>query len=111
MPSRNITFYHIDTIIIFRTIAYYLLQIWVFGEFGKTIFCQVKQVPFKYLGAPIYKGRCRNQLFEEIIEKFSSKIEGWYARFLLSRQSDAVEISSAESSNSHFDTQAGSKTS
>lgn len=44
--------------------------------------CQAKQLPFKYLGAPIYKGRCRIQFFDETVEKFSSKIEGWHGRFL-----------------------------
>lgn len=44
--------------------------------------CQAKQLPFKYLGAPIYNGRCRIQFFDETVEKFSSKIEGWHGRFL-----------------------------
>lgn len=44
--------------------------------------CHVKHLPFKYLGASIYKGRCRIQMFEEVIGKFSRRIEGWYARFL-----------------------------
>lgn len=44
--------------------------------------CQTKHLLFRYLGAPIYKGRCRIHFFEDLIERFSSKIEGWYARFL-----------------------------
>lgn len=36
--------------------------------------CQVKKLPFKYLGAPIYKGRCRCQLFADLVETFAAKI-------------------------------------
>lgn len=39
-------------------------------------------MPFKYLGAPIYKGRCRNQFFGDLVETFATKIEGWHTRFL-----------------------------
>lgn len=44
--------------------------------------CQVKKLPFKYLGAPIYKGRCRSQFFVDLVETFAAKIEGWHSRFL-----------------------------
>lgn len=56
--------------------------------------CHVKHLPFKYLGAPIYKGRCRIQMFEEVIGKFSRRIEGIRAFFILWGQGDTVKIGS-----------------
>lgn len=44
--------------------------------------CHAKKPPFKYLGAPIYKGRCKSIFFEEIIGKMAQKLEGWKSRFL-----------------------------
>lgn len=41
-----------------------------------------KNMPFKYLGALIYKGRCQASLFEEIFAKFATKLEGWHSRYL-----------------------------
>lgn len=44
--------------------------------------CHVKQLPFKYLGAPIYKGRCKSIFFEDTIGKLTQKLEGWKSQFL-----------------------------
>lgn len=52
--------------------------VWIQGLSG----WQIKKLPFKYLGLPIYKGSCRSQFFDEIIEKFTNRIEGWQSRFL-----------------------------
>lgn len=44
--------------------------------------CLRKTRPFKYLGALIYKGRCKSQYFEEMIEKLARRLKGWVSRFL-----------------------------
>lgn len=44
--------------------------------------CQIKILPFTYLVAQICQRRCRIDFFNEILEKFAYKIEGWHARFL-----------------------------
>lgn len=43
--------------------------------------CLRKNLPFKYLGALIYKGRCQKHLFRDIMDKFARKLEGWHSRF------------------------------
>lgn len=44
--------------------------------------CTVQQFPFTYLGAPIYRGRCKASYFDPLIQKILRKIEGWTAKFL-----------------------------
>lgn len=44
--------------------------------------CYAKKLPFKYLGAPIYKGRCKCIFFEDIVGKIAKKLEGWKSRYL-----------------------------
>ncbi|PKU73053.1 Putative ribonuclease H protein [Dendrobium catenatum] len=39
-------------------------------------------LPIKYLGTPIFKGRKRNHIFEEIISVFQKKIYNWHSKFL-----------------------------
>ncbi|PKU76701.1 Putative ribonuclease H protein [Dendrobium catenatum] len=39
-------------------------------------------LPIKYLGTPIFKGRKRNQIFEEIFTIFQKKIVNWNSNFL-----------------------------
>lgn len=36
----------------------------------------------RYLGAPIYKGRCKCMYFDETVGKLAQKLEGWKSRFL-----------------------------
>lgn len=43
--------------------------------------CHSKNLPFKYLGAPIYKGRCKCFFFEDLVGKVAHKLEGWKSRF------------------------------
>lgn len=38
---------------------------------------EVKSLPFYYLGAPIYKGRKRNNLFAPLVEKLRNKLTRW----------------------------------
>lgn len=51
-------------------------------QIQRTSGCQKKTLPFKYLGAPIYKGRCSAALFEDTFTKFTAKLEGWHSRYL-----------------------------
>lgn len=44
--------------------------------------CLKRNFPFKYLGAPIYRGRCQNAFFEDIMDKFARRLEGWHSKFL-----------------------------
>lgn len=44
--------------------------------------CHAKHLPFKYLGAPIYKGRCKCLYFEDMISKVALQLEGWKSRFV-----------------------------
>lgn len=44
--------------------------------------CQVKEFPFTYLGAPLYRGRCKEVYFERIFQIVTSKLEGWKAKIL-----------------------------
>lgn len=44
--------------------------------------CQAKRLPFKYLAAPLYKGICRIQLFDDMIDKFAKRIKGWQSKSL-----------------------------
>lgn len=44
--------------------------------------CKIKEFPFTYLGAPLYKGRCKEVYFERLIQIMCSKLEGWKANFL-----------------------------
>ncbi|KAL0904830.1 hypothetical protein M5K25_026985 [Dendrobium thyrsiflorum] len=39
-------------------------------------------LPIKYLGTPLYKGRKKNQLFDEIFTACQKKISSWYSNFL-----------------------------
>lgn len=42
----------------------------------------LKNPPFLYLGCPIYVGRVKCSLFESLIDKIESKLEGWKAKIL-----------------------------
>ncbi|KAL3620032.1 hypothetical protein CASFOL_034944 [Castilleja foliolosa] len=44
--------------------------------------CQATNLPFKYLGAPIFKGRSKEAYFEPAISKIISRIGGWKNKFL-----------------------------
>lgn len=44
--------------------------------------CKVKQFPFNYLGAPLYKGRCKAEYFDRVIQIISNKLEGWKSKFM-----------------------------
>lgn len=44
--------------------------------------CKVKEFPLNYLGAPLYKGRCKEVYFERLFQIVSNKLEGWKAKFL-----------------------------
>lgn len=44
--------------------------------------CIIKAFPFVYLGAPLYKGRCKVVYFERLFQIVSNKLEGWKAKFL-----------------------------
>lgn len=48
----------------------------------RTLGCYAKKLPLKYLGAPIYKGRCKSMFFEDIVGKLAQKLKGWKSRFL-----------------------------
>ena len=42
----------------------------------------IKICPFNYLGCPLIKGRIRLRYFEDVIQKFRVRIQGWQARML-----------------------------
>ncbi|KAL3623019.1 hypothetical protein CASFOL_031835 [Castilleja foliolosa] len=44
--------------------------------------CKTAELPFQYLGAPIYKGRGKSSYFEAVIQKIIRKMEGWKSNFL-----------------------------
>lgn len=43
-----------------------------------------KELPITYLGCPLYKGRRRSMLFDELIKKIGNKIAGWSEKLLSS---------------------------
>lgn len=44
--------------------------------------CRVKNFPFTYLGAPLYKGRCKSEYFDKLIQMVVNKLEGWKTKFI-----------------------------
>lgn len=44
--------------------------------------CRVKSFPFVYLGAPLYKGRCKAKYFDPLLQMISNKLAGWKANFI-----------------------------
>lgn len=44
--------------------------------------CAARHFPLNYLGAPLFKRRCRGIYFDELISKFASRITGWKSRFI-----------------------------
>lgn len=44
--------------------------------------CVKKQLPFMYLGVPVYKGRCLIIHFEHLIQKIKARLAGWQSQFL-----------------------------
>lgn len=44
--------------------------------------CTSRKLPLKYLGAPLFKGRCRADYLEDLFTKFSNRLEDWKEKFL-----------------------------
>lgn len=44
--------------------------------------CQPKNLPFTYLGAPIFKGRTKPEYFQDIFRKIERRLEGWKMKFI-----------------------------
>lgn len=42
----------------------------------------ISKLPFTYLGAPLYKGRCKDIYFDRLFQIVSNKLEGWKMKFL-----------------------------
>lgn len=43
--------------------------------------CTARNLPLLYLGAPLFKGRCKAIYMESLFHKFASRLEGWKTRF------------------------------
>lgn len=44
--------------------------------------CIARKLPFMYLGAPLFKGRCKAIYFDTLFQKFASCLDGWKTKFL-----------------------------
>lgn len=59
---------------------------WVHGRrlnrLARRLGCSAKQFPLTYLGAPLFKGRCKGIYFEDLVNKFANRITGWKAKFI-----------------------------
>lgn len=42
----------------------------------------LKQCPLSYLGCPIIKGRAKLIYFEELLQKFQARLQGWYTKLM-----------------------------
>lgn len=48
----------------------------------RKIGCIARKLPFMYLGAPLFKGRCKAIYFDTLFQKFASCLDGWKTNFL-----------------------------
>ena len=40
----------------------------------------IKSFPFNYLGCPLIKGRTKKIYFEDVLQKFRKRLDGWYTK-------------------------------
>lgn len=59
---------------------------WIHGrrltQISTSLGCPARQFLLTYLGAPLFKGRCKGIFFEELFNKFANRLTGWKAKFI-----------------------------